>query len=95
MQKNAHIYATLCVCGRLCVQGRRAVLCRPTLEVTNPSNTTSGNNEDELPSVIEAEGLIEEYLAYDCRDMWVCDKWEFIIKHHLFEIFVDVDYLFL
>ncbi|XP_056332950.1 protein FAM149B1 isoform X1 [Danio aesculapii] len=55
--------------SELYVQGRRAVLCRPTVEVTNPSITTSGNSEDELPSVIEAEGLIEEYLAYDCRDM--------------------------
>ncbi|XP_059374955.1 protein FAM149B1-like [Carassius carassius] len=53
--------------NELCVQGRRAVLCRPSVEVTHPSVTPCSNQE--LPRVIEAEGLIEEYLAFDCRDL--------------------------
>ncbi|XP_067224208.1 protein FAM149B1 isoform X2 [Chanodichthys erythropterus] len=60
--------------NELCVQGRRAVLCRPSVEVTHPSVTPSCNHGDELPRVIEAEGLIEEYLAFDCRDL--DEEWE-------------------
>ncbi|XP_026117140.1 protein FAM149B1-like isoform X1 [Carassius auratus] len=58
--------------NELCVQGRRAVLCRPSVDVTHPSVTPCSNQE--LPRVIEAEGLIEEYLAFDCRDL--DEEWE-------------------
>uniref|UniRef100_A0A8C0YDT8 Family with sequence similarity 149 member B1 n=1 Tax=Cyprinus carpio carpio TaxID=630221 RepID=A0A8C0YDT8_CYPCA len=60
--------------NELCVQGRRAVLCRPSAEVTHPSVMPCSNQGDELPRVIEAEGLIEEYLAFDCRDL--DEEWE-------------------
>ncbi|XP_052001483.1 protein FAM149B1-like isoform X2 [Xyrauchen texanus] len=60
--------------NELCVQGQRAVLCRPSEEVTHPSATPSCNHGDELPRVIEAEGLMEEYLAFDCRDL--DEEWE-------------------
>ncbi|XP_056094847.1 protein FAM149B1 isoform X2 [Rhinichthys klamathensis goyatoka] len=59
--------------NELCVQGRRAVLCQPSVEVTQHV-TPSCNHGDEMPRVIEAEGLIEEYLAFDCRDL--DEEWE-------------------
>ncbi|XP_071249368.1 protein FAM149B1-like isoform X2 [Salvelinus alpinus] len=61
-------------CTDLCVQGRKAVLSRPSADVDHPPGTPSGSRGHDRPRVIEAEGLMEEYLAFDCRDL--DDKWE-------------------
>nr|XP_046209904.1 protein FAM149B1-like isoform X1 [Oncorhynchus gorbuscha] len=61
-------------CTDLCVQGRKAVLSRPREDVDHPPGTPSGSRGHDRPRVIEAEGLMEEYLAFDCRDL--DDKWE-------------------
>ncbi|XP_041738730.1 protein FAM149B1 isoform X3 [Coregonus clupeaformis] len=58
----------------LCVQGRKAMLSRPSADVDHPPGTPSGSRGHDRPRVIEAEGLMEEYLAFDCRDM--DDEWE-------------------
>ncbi|XP_041722938.1 protein FAM149B1 isoform X4 [Coregonus clupeaformis] len=58
----------------LCVQGRRAVLSRPCAAVDHPPGTPSGSRGHDRPRVIEAEGLMEEYLAFDSRDL--DDEWE-------------------
>ncbi|XP_038816531.1 protein FAM149B1-like isoform X2 [Salvelinus namaycush] len=58
----------------LCVQGKRAVLSRPCVAVDHPPGTPSGSRGHDRPKVIEAEGLMEEYLAFDSRDM--DDEWE-------------------
>ncbi|XP_076843870.1 protein FAM149B1 isoform X2 [Brachyhypopomus gauderio] len=62
-------------CNELCVQGHRAVLCQ-SLDLQNASDQPCCLHGDELPKVIEAEGLVEEYLAFDCRDReeeWECE----------------------
>ncbi|GAA6102108.1 protein FAM149B1 isoform X1, partial [Tachysurus ichikawai] len=46
----------------LCVQGHRAALC---MELTPDSSGA----QDELHRVVEEEGLMEEYLAFDWRDL--------------------------
>eukprot|EP00063_Salmo_salar_P085459 XP_014060294.1 PREDICTED: protein FAM149B1-like isoform X9 [Salmo salar] len=63
----------VCV-SSLCVQGRKAVLSRPSADVDHPPGTPRGSRGHDRPRVIETEGLMEEYLAFDCRDL--DDKWE-------------------
>ncbi|XP_047677787.1 protein FAM149B1 isoform X1 [Tachysurus fulvidraco] len=49
--------------NELCVQGHRAALC---MELTPDSG---GAHQDQLHRVVEEEGLMEEYLAFDWRDL--------------------------
>ncbi|KAM6956117.1 protein FAM149B1 [Aplochiton taeniatus] len=59
----------------LCVQGRRALLSRPCPgDPDGPSGGPSGPQAYDMPRVLEAEGLVEEYLAFDSRDL--DDEWE-------------------
>ncbi|XP_071336400.1 protein FAM149B1 isoform X2 [Trachinotus anak] len=57
------------------VQGRRAALIRSSsAELDGPLGISSGSSTNLKPRVIEIEGLMEEYLAFDSRDLE--DEWE-------------------
>lgn len=58
-----------CVVRRLNVQGRKAELIKPVAaELDGHPGSRSGSGQ-EKPTVIEAEGLMEEYLAFDSREL--------------------------
>lgn len=56
---------------RLNVQGRRAELIELCSAEVDRRPGTSSSSSQEKPTVIEVEGLMEEYLAFDSRDLWV------------------------
>lgn len=65
-------YVCPCVSGRLNVQGRRAALIKSSsAELDGLPGTSSGSSSHDKPRVIEVEGLMEEYLAFDSRYLWV------------------------
>ncbi|XP_064173052.1 protein FAM149B1 isoform X1 [Anguilla rostrata] len=60
--------------AELSVQGQKAVMSKPCLEGDQRPGSPRGSGLEEPPRVIEAEGLMEEYLAFDCRDL--DEEWE-------------------
>ncbi|XP_030011818.1 protein FAM149B1 isoform X2 [Sphaeramia orbicularis] len=56
--------------AELNVQGRRAVLSKPSAsELEGLQGISSGSGNYDRQKVIEVEGLMEEYLAFDSRDL--------------------------
>lgn len=71
-----YVYMFRCLCvypclgGRLNVQGRRAMMIRSSsAELDEAPGTSSGPSSHDKQRVIEVEGLMEEYLAFDSRDL--------------------------
>ncbi|XP_075931902.1 protein FAM149B1 isoform X1 [Anarhichas minor] len=68
------------------VQGRRAALITASsAESDEPPGTSSGSSSHDKPRLIEEEGLMEEYLAFDSGDLqdeWEPDSSESGRRHH-------------